>query len=95
MYTITEQQKEMLKSAFNLEVPVSVDIEFMMSILPRTIEYKEETFYFHIFATDGHNWTVGYLSGDMNDFPCLPITKPELLQALYCYYTWAKTNDVL
>ena len=95
MYTITEQQKEMLKSAFNLEVPVSVDIEFMMSILPRTIEYKEETFYFHIFATDGQNWTVGYLSGDMNDLPCLPITKPELLQALYCYFTWAKTNDVL
>ena len=95
MYTITEQQKEMLKSAFNLEVPVSVDIEFMMSILPRAIEYKEETFYFHIFATDDQNWTVGYLSGDMNDFPCLPITKPELLQALYCYFTWAKTNDVL
>ena len=85
----------MLKSAFNLEVPVSVDIEFMMSILPRTIEYKEETFYFHIFATVGQNWTVGYLSVVMNDLPFLPISKHELPQALYCYYTWAKANDVL
>lgn len=95
MYTISEQQRQTLASISNIEIPASVDIDFMMSCLPRTIEYKEETYYFHIFANDNHNWTVGYLSGDMNDFPCLPITKPELLQALYCYFSWAKMNEVL